>query len=167
MTPKQQELATLLRPSIEALDVELWAIEMMGKAPRITLRIVLDHPDRLITVDDCAAVSRQVSRVLDVDDPLPDRYTLEVSSPGWERSLYELWHFERFVGHKARVKLKLPFEGRKQFTGMIARLEEDQSVVVHAGEDEFVFPFEQIERGQFIVDDGKSVNGTKRHGNGK
>ena len=166
MTPKQHELATLLRPSIEALGVELWAIEMMGKAPRITLRIVLDHPDRLVTVEDCAAVSRQVSRVLDVDDPLPDRYTLEVSSPGWERSLYELWHFERFVGHKARVKLKLPFEGRKQFTGMIARLE-DQSVVVHVGEDEFVFPFEHIERGQLIVDDGKSVNGTKRHGNGK
>ena len=73
MTPKQHELATLLRPSIEALGVELWAIEMMGKAPRITLRIVLDHPDRLVTVEDCAAVSRQVSRVLDVDDPLPDQ----------------------------------------------------------------------------------------------
>ena len=82
MTPKQQQLTTLLGSSVTSLDLELWAIEIIGRANRSTLRLVIDHPDRPITVDDCEAVSRQVSRILDIEDPLPERYTLEVSSQG-------------------------------------------------------------------------------------
>ena len=116
MTPKQQQLRTLLGSSVTSLDLELWAIEIIGRSNRSTLRLVIDHPDRPITVDDCEAVSRQVSRILDIEDPLPERYTLEVSSPGIERTLYRLDHFERFIGYQAKVKLKVPFEGRKKIT---------------------------------------------------
>ena len=106
MTPKQQQLTTLLGSSVTSLDLELWAIEIIGRANRSTLRLVIDHPDRPITVDDCEAVSRQVSRILDIEDPLPERYTLEVSSPGIERTLYRLEHFERFVGYRAKTQVK-------------------------------------------------------------
>ena len=85
MTPKQQQLIELLQPSVVSLGLTLWAIEIVGLANRSTLRVVIDHPARPVTVEDCEVVSRQVSRILDVNDPLLERYTLEVSSPGIER----------------------------------------------------------------------------------
>ena len=76
MTPKQQQLIELLQPSVVSLGLTLWAIEIVGLANRSTLRVVIDHPARPVTVEDCEVVSRQVSRILDVNDPLPERYTL-------------------------------------------------------------------------------------------
>ncbi|MEG3592844.1 MAG: ribosome maturation factor RimP [Pseudomonadota bacterium] len=169
MTPKQQQLTTLLGSSVTSLDLELWAIEIIGRANRSTLRLVIDHPDRPITVDDCEAVSRQVSRILDIEDPLPERYTLEVSSPGIERALYRLEHFERFVGYQARLKLKVPFEGRKNYSGFIVRVE-NAAVLLQQGDIEYEFPAEQIERGQLVVADitkvGRSKDGKQRNPSG-
>lgn len=162
MTPKQQQLFDLLAPSVRALELELWAIEVIGRANRSTLRVVIDHPARPVTVEDCEQVSRQISRVLDVEDPLPERYTLEVSSPGIERSLHQLDHFERFVGHLAKVKLKVPFERRKNFSGVIVGIE-NQSVLLQQDETEYEFPIEHIERGQLIVTDVTEAGGSK-HG---
>ena len=169
MTPKQQQLTTLLGSSVTSLDLELWAIEIIGRANRSTLRLVIDHPDRPITVDDCEAVSRQVSRILDIEDPLPERYTLEVSSPGIERTLYRLEHFERFVGYQAKLKLKVPFEGRKNYSGFIVRVE-NAAVLLQEGNIEYEFPAEQIERGQLVVTDvtkvGRSKDGKQRNPSG-
>ena len=160
MTPKQQQLTELLGPSVTALDLELWAIEIIGRANRSTLRLVIDHPNRPVTVDDCETVSRQVSRILDVEDPLPERYTLEVSSPGIERVLYRLEHFERFIGFQIKLKLKVPFEGRKKYSGLIARVE-NQAVLLQTGDTEYEFPAEHIERGQLVVADVTQVGGSK------
>mgnify|MGYP001157576754 FL=1 len=160
MTPKQQQLTELLKQSVISLGLVLWAIEIVGRANRSTLRLVIDHPDRQVTVEDCEAVSRQVSRILDVEDPLPERYTLEVSSPGIERALHKLEHFEQFVGYQARVKLKVPFEGRKNYSGVIAGVE-NQAVLLQQGETEYEFPAEHIERGQLVVTDVTQVGGSK------
>jgi len=160
MTPKQQQLTELLEPSVVSLGLVLWAIEIVGRANRSTLRLVIDHPDRQVTVEDCEAVSRQVSRILDVEDPLPERYTLEVSSPGIERALHKLEHFEQLVGYQARVKLKVPFEGRKNYSGVIAGVE-NQAVLLQQGETEYEFPAEHIERGQLVVTDVTQVGGSK------
>ena len=160
MTPKQQQLTELLEPSVVSLGLVLWAIEIVGRANRSTLRLVIDHPDRQVTVEDCEAVSRQVSRILDVEDPLPERYTLEVSSPGIERALHKLKHFEQFVGYQARVKLKVPFEGRKNYSGVIAGVE-NQAVLLQQGETEYEFPAEHIERGQLVVTDVTQLGGSK------
>lgn len=162
MTPKQQQLTDLLEPTVTALGLVLWAVEIIGKGHRSTLRLVIDHLDRPVTVEDCESVSRQASRLLDVEDPLPERYTLEVSSPGIERSLHTLVHFERFVGYAARVKLKVPFEKRKNFSGVITGVE-NQSVLLQQDETEFEFPIEHIERGQLIVTDVTEVGGSE-HG---
>ena len=157
------EAATINRASrakCVSLGLVLWAIEIVGRANRSTLRLVIDHPDRQVTVEDCEAVSRQVSRILDVEDPLPERYTLEVSSPGIERALHKLEHFEQFVGYQARVKLKVPFEGRKNYSGVIAGVE-NQAVLLQQGETEYEFPAEHIERGQLVVTDVTQVGGSK------
>ena len=111
-------------------------------------------------MDDCEAVSRQVSRILDIEDPLPERYTLEVSSPGIERTLYRLEHFERFIGYRARIKLKVPFEGRKNYSGLIVRVE-NAAVLLQQGDTEYEFPAEHIERGQLVVTDVTQVGGSK------
>jgi ribosome maturation factor RimP len=162
MTPKQQQLTDLLGPTVTALGLELWAIEISGSGKRSTLRLVIDREDRPVSVEDCERVSRQVSRVLDVEDPLPERYTLEVSSPGIERSLHTLAHFERFIGYLARIKLKVPFERRKNFSGVINGVE-NQAVLLQQDDTEYEFPEEQIERGQLIVTDVTDVGGSK-HG---
>ncbi|HBX26333.1 MAG TPA: ribosome maturation factor RimP [Gammaproteobacteria bacterium] len=163
MTPKQQQLTELLQPSVVSLGLILWAIEIVGRANRTILRLVIDHSGRSVTVEDCEAVSRQVSRILDVNDPLLERYTLEVSSPGIERTLYRLEHYEPFVGYQAKVKLRVPFEERKNYLGMISGVR-DQAVLLQQGGIEYEFPVEQIERGQLVVTDFEQVGGSK---NGK
>ena len=163
MTPKQRQLTELLEPGVVSLGLVLWAIEIIGSASRSTLRLVIDHPERLVNIDDCELVSRQASRLLDVEDPVLERYTLEVSSPGIERTLHRLEHFQQFAGHEAKVKLKVPFEGRKNYSGVIAGVE-NQAVLIREGNTEFEFPVEHIERGQLVVTDVTQVGGSE---NGK
>ena len=160
MTSKQQQLIELLQPSVVSLGLTLWAIEIVGLANRSTLRVVIDHPARPVTVEDCEMVSRQVSRILDVHDPLVERYTLEVSSPGIERTLHRIEHFEPFVGCEAKVKLKIPFEGRTNYSGVIVGVA-NQAVLLQQDGIEYEFPAEQIERGRLVVTDVEQVGGSK------
>ena len=97
------EIARLLEPSISALGYELVAVELAGSGPDRVLRVYIDHPDG-ITVDDCADASRQVSAVLDVEDPISGSYVLEVSSPGLDRPLVKVADFERFKGSLVKLR---------------------------------------------------------------
>lgn len=112
---KKSELAALLGPTIEALGLELWGIEYAPSRSNGLLRIYIDHAERPITLEDCEAVSREVSASLDVADPISGQYTLEVSSPGLDRPLFEATHYARFIGHDAKVQLIAPLAGRKRF----------------------------------------------------
>ncbi|HEY3849588.1 MAG TPA: ribosome maturation factor RimP [Steroidobacteraceae bacterium] len=130
-------LMRLLEPPIEALGFELLEIEFAQAGRGGTLRIYIDRnssgrddsgggvpsPDPPsqggISVDDCAAVSHAVSQILDAEDPIKGHYTLEVSSPGSDRVLRKRAHFERFVGERVFVELKLPIEGRRRFAGSL------------------------------------------------
>lgn len=113
-------LMRLLEPPIEALGFELLEIEFAQAGRGGTLRIYIDrNPDGGISVDDCAAVSHAVSQILDAEDPIKGHYTLEVSSPGLDRVLAKRAHFERFVGERVLVELKLPIEGRRRFAGAL------------------------------------------------
>jgi ribosome maturation factor RimP len=94
-----------------------------------------DGEPRSVTIEDCEAVSREVSAQLDVEDPISGMYTLEVSSPGIDRPLFTLAHFERFVGQSAKVGLKLPQEGRRRLQGRIERVDGDQVVFAIEGAD--------------------------------
>lgn len=141
-------LLSLLEPSIEALDFELVDIEYVQGRGSV-LRIFIDHrsenSSRNITVDDCASVSHAVSQLLEVEDPIKGHYTLEVSSPGFDRILRKREHYERFVGERVFVELKLPLDGRRRFVGVLTSIADD-SIVVNVDGKPHSLPLERIQK---------------------
>jgi len=146
----EQTLVELLEPVINGLGFELWSLEVTGRGRGVTLRICIDNENG-INVDDCAQVSRQVSSVLDVEDPMPEKYTLEVSSPGLDRRLHKAAHYEMFKGHQVRVQLKRAYEGKKRYTGLLCGVE-DEDVVIRVEDEEFLFPLAEIDKATLVVE---------------
>jgi ribosome maturation factor RimP len=142
-------LMRLLEPPIEALNYELVDVEFAQAGRGGVLRIFIDRraeDSRLgITVDDCANVSHAVSQVLEIQDPIKGHYTLEVSSPGFDRILRTRAHFERFVGERIFAELKLPIDGRRRFVGVLKSIAED-AVVVEVDGKAHSLPLERIQK---------------------
>jgi ribosome maturation factor RimP len=157
-------LMRLLEPPIEALGFELLEIEFAQAGRGGILRIYIDRgagngdgeevlglgqsqaPSQGgISVDDCAAVSHVVSQILDAEDPIKGHYTLEVSSPGVDRVLRKRAHFERFVGERVFVELKLPIEGRRRFAGTLKSVL-DEAIVVEVDGQAHELPLERIQK---------------------
>ncbi|EXJ16620.1 Transcription termination protein NusA [Imhoffiella purpurea] len=113
-----------------------------------TLRVYIDH-ERGITLDDCTAVSHQLSGVLDVEDPLPGHYDLEISSPGLDRPLVFSEHFARFAGHRIRIRLAEKLEGRRKLDGLLQGCE-DGLVVLESEGRRWEVPFESIESARLV-----------------
>mgnify|MGYP000710293777 FL=1 len=134
MAKFEQKLTEMLRPAVEEVGKELLGIEFISAGKHSVLRLFIDHEDG-INVDDCAEVSRQVSAILDVEDPISTEYNLEVSSPGLDRPLFEKAHFEAVVGETIEVKLSMPLNGRRKFKGLLEAVEGDTLVVVVDGQD--------------------------------
>ena len=114
----RERLIALIEPVLARLGYELVELEYAAGRTQAVVRLFIDTPAG-ITVDDCERVSRDVAALLDVDDPIPTAYTLEVSSPGFDRVLRTPAHFERFVGERVFVELKAPRAGRKRYTGVL------------------------------------------------
>ena len=134
MARANARLEQMIRPAVEALGFELVGIEQVSQGRHSMLRIYIDHEDGII-VDQCAEVSRQVSAVLDVEDPIHGEYTLEVSSPGVERPLFTLEQFANFIGQRVDVRLHMPVEGRRHFKGELLSVEGDD-ITLELGDDE-------------------------------
>lgn len=147
MASKREQLEALLAPAVEAFDLELWGIQLV-QSKRPLLRIYIES-EQGIGIEDCEKVSRQVSAVLDVEDPFAEEYTLEVSSPGADRFLFRLPQFDRFKGEQVKVQLRYPFEGRRRFNGLLRGIEGDD-VVVQVDDEEFLLPIESIERANVV-----------------
>jgi len=143
------KLTELARSVVEPMGYELVGVEhsQSGRGGSV-LRVYIDH-EKGITLDDCSAVSHQLSGVLDVEDPLPGQYDLEVSSPGLDRPLFTAEHFERFRGHKARLKLAERQEGRRNFAGVIDGVRDDEVLLTIDGETR-VFPLSMIESAHLV-----------------
>lgn len=137
-------LNAILEPVIEGMGCELVGIEFRPNPKNSLLRIYIDKPDG-VTVDDCALVSRQVSGVLDVEDPIPGRYTLEVSSPGLDRPIFKASDYERFAGERIRLRLQGLFEGRRRIAGVLRGLR-GESVVIDENGVEIEVPLGQIDK---------------------
>ncbi|MBY8966483.1 ribosome maturation factor RimP [Algiphilus sp.] len=118
MNGKDVQLAELLEPTVEAAGFELVHVEFVSGSNAV-LRLYIDSPGG-IEIADCEAVSRDVSALLDVEDPLPGAYQLEVSSPGLDRPLTKAEHFERFLGEDIRIWLREACEGRRKFKGRLS-----------------------------------------------
>ena len=128
VSSKLEELQALLAPVVVALGYECWGIEFSAQGRHSMLRVYIDKEGGVL-VDDCAIVSRQISGVLDVEDPISVEYTLEVSSPGMERPLFTIDQFAKFAGEQVKIKLRSPFEGRRNFQGLLRGVEEQDVVV--------------------------------------
>ena len=116
---RNEELTQLLTPVVADLGLECLGVEYSPSYGNSLVRVYIEATDRAVTVDDCEAVSRQVSATLDVNDPVQGRYTLEVSSPGLDRPLYTPAQFARFVGSVAKIEVNVPIEGRRRFQGPV------------------------------------------------
>ena len=131
MTEKSGEIAALLAPTVDALGLELLGVEYLPAPGSAVLRLYIDVTEaaaadgRMVTIEDCESVSREVSALLDVEDPISSNYTLEVSSPGVDRPLFTAAQFARFAGEEAKVTLKLPQEGRRRLQGRIVAVDDE------------------------------------------
>lgn len=127
-TMMDRRLAEIIVPVIEGMGFEMVRIRLMGGTDK-TLQIMAERPDGGIEVDDCAAISTAISAVLDVEDPIEDNYTLEVSSPGIDRPLTRLKDFDNWVGYVARVETHDAIDGRKRFKGNLAGTDGDEVLI--------------------------------------
>jgi ribosome maturation factor RimP len=148
----RERLIALIEPVLVRLGYELVELEYAAGRSQAVVRIFIDRPQgpegqgqgsQGITVDDCERVSREVAALLDVDDPVPTAYTLEVSSPGFDRVLRTAAHFERFVGSRVFVELKVPRAGRRRYTGMLQAVNAT-GIEIEVDKQKVEVPFDEI-----------------------
>lgn len=144
------EFRRLLQPAIERLGYELSDLEMKLGGKAGVVRIFIDHPGG-IGLEDCEKVSMAVSALLDVEDPLPGHYSLEVSSPGLDRKLTKVEHFQRFAGQTVKVQMRFPIAGRKRFRGILVS-SDDANIVVDVDGESHSLPMATIESARLVPD---------------
>lgn len=149
---RQDKLTQLLKPAVEGLGYALVGIEHLPMGKHTVLRIYIDSTDG-ITVSDCSRVSHQVSGVLEVEEPIKGQFTLEVSSPGIDRPLFNFEQFEQFVGSKVKLKLYHAIEGKRKITGLIESIEGDDINIKDADSDmTFQLQIDDIDKANIITD---------------
>lgn len=132
----RERLIALVEPVLERQGYELVDLELAAGRAHAVLRLFIDGPAG-VGLEDCAAASREVSALLDVEDPMPNAYTLEVSSPGFDRVLRTRAHFGRFVGERVHVELKEPRAGRRRYTGKLLSVD-DSGIALEVEEEQQV-----------------------------
>lgn len=127
-------ISELIEPTVEALGLQLWGIEHIQQGRFSLLRIYIER-DEGVTIEHCEQVSRQVSALLDVEDPIAGEYTLEVSSPGMDRPLFSALQFEKYVGSEVKLRLRNPVQGQRKFKGTIVKVDGDKICLQVDGTD--------------------------------
>lgn len=150
-TAIDRRLAEIITPVIEDMGYELVRVRLMGGQYH-TLQIMADRPQGGIEVDDCAQISTAVSAVLDVEDPLTEAYTLEVSSPGIDRPLTRLKDFEAFEGYEAKIETAEMIDGRRRFKGMLAGVEGTE-VLINIEEGTIGLEFDWLSDAKLVLTD--------------
>jgi len=144
------KILELIEPIITGLGYEFVGAELTGQGKSSVLLVLIDS-EKGVLVTDCSKVSHQISGVMDVEDPISGQYRLEVSSPGLERPLYTLAHFERFKGSLVKLELRQStLEGQRKFTGDILDVKDDV-VHLHVDEEEIEIPFSLIKKARLVV----------------
>ena len=149
--PIDRRLAEILRPAVDGLGFELVRLRVMG-GKRKTLQVMAERPDGSMEIEDCAELSRTLSAVLDVEDPLAEGYDLEVSSPGIDRPLTRLKDFARWEGYEAKLETAEPIEGRRRFRGILAGVE-GHEVLIEIDEGTIGLDFDWLADGKHVLTD--------------
>jgi len=170
LSAKKRLLEEMIAPIVEGLGFECWGIDYSSQGKHTTLRVYIESLGQTKELDvedvdadsvdettkesgvalkDCEQVSRQLSGVLDVEDPISGDYTLEVSSPGMDRPLYHLSHYERYKDYHVSLKLRMPYEGRRKYVGILKGVE-GNDIVLQVDSEEFLFPIEGIDKANVV-----------------
>ncbi len=150
--PVANQVEALIRPLAEELGLTIWDVEYRGSGKRGLLRVTVDRVgEEGVTVDDCHRLSREISVLLDVEDPIHYAYDLEVSSPGMHRHLRRAEHFAIAAGERIEVTLYAPIDGRKRFTGRLAT-DNGEALTLDTGEGEIRFSRDQVSKAQISPD---------------
>lgn len=139
----------LIELPVESLGYELVGVEYIKGGQDTILRIYIDA-EQGISIEDCERVSHQVSGVLDVEEPITSAYSLEVSSPGFDRPLFKARDFERFAGSPAKVSLKIPVNGRRNFTGVLQGFD-NENILIEVDGEEYELPFTKLAKARLIA----------------
>lgn len=139
---KAHDIATMVDETIAALGLELWGVDYAPRPNNSLVRLYIDHPEREVTLEDCEAVSREVSALFDLNDPVRGQYTLEVSSPGLDRPFFRAGQLARYIGETVEATLHAPVNGRRRLQGPIASVDGERITLTVDG-TEFSFDFEQ------------------------
>ncbi len=150
-TAIDRRLAEIVEPVITDMGFELVRLRLMGGQTK-TLQIMAERPGGGIEVDECAEISTAVSAVLDVEDPVSDAYTLEVSSPGIDRPLTRLKDFDAYEGYEAKVETSELIDGRKRFKGVLAGVEGDE-VLINISEGTVGLHFDWLADAKLVLTD--------------
>jgi ribosome maturation factor RimP len=142
------ELTRLVQPTIEQLGYELWDLEAKLGGKGGVIRVYIDQAGG-IGLEDCEKVSLAISALLDVEDPLPGQYNLEVSSPGLDRKLSKVEHFQRFTGETLKISMRFPIEGRKRFRGPLVS-SDDENIVVEVDGESHSLPIATIDTARIV-----------------
>jgi len=144
------EIHALLEPTIERLGYELTDLEVRLSGNGGLVRLTIDKPDG-IDLEDCQKVSLAASALLDVEDPVPGNYSLEVSSPGLDRKLTKVEHFQRFEGETLKVTMRFPIVGRRRFRGTLVS-SDDENIVVEVDGESHSLPLAMIDTARLVPD---------------
>jgi len=149
----EERISALVEPSIESMGYDLVRVLFQGRQS-LTLQIMAERRDGLaMTVEDCADISRAVSAILDVEDPITAAYTLEVSSPGIDRPLCRARDYERFAGFEIKLETLMPIEGRKRFRGKLLGLDGEGRVRLLAEPGDMTIPLTEVKGAKLVLTD--------------
>jgi len=152
-TTLEQRLTALIEPALTFMGYELVRVAVLGKE-RPTIQVMADRADgSQITIDDCEAISHQVSAMIDVEDPIPGAWNLEVSSAGIDRPLARVKDWNRFAGHQARAETLFPINGRKRFAGVVLGADETEARMRLDDGTEVALPLAQLRRAKLVLTD--------------
>jgi ribosome maturation factor RimP len=144
----QNQIEEILKPLLEDLGYELWGCEYLSQGKHSLLRLYIDKEEG-IRVEDCELVSKQVGAILDVEDPIPGYYSLEISSPGIPRPIFYKEQYKRYLGHDIKIKLFKPIKGSRKFSGTIVTVS-DEILTLKVGEELLEVPFPHIVKANLI-----------------
>lgn len=150
MSTKTELLQEIIEPIVESFELELWGLQYLPQGNHATLRIYIDS-EKGVDVEDCARVSRQLSAVLDVEDPISSRYSLEVSSPGLDRFFFKLEQYKRYIGSKISVKLNRAIDSKRKFKAQLLAVDEQKQILEFMLDDQkFDVDFLNIDKANLV-----------------
>ena len=157
----------IIAPTLDGMGYEVVRVQLSGGRQHPRLQVMAERADQKgMTVDDCAEISRAVSALLDVEDPIAGAYELEVSSPGIDRPLTRARDFERFAGHEAKIEMRGSVDGRRRFRGLLKGLEDGCAVLEMEGET-LKLPVDDVERAKLVMPEAFGGRSRERAATGR